>query len=266
MNPINLKFLKERKEIFYTALSILMLSGLNLSVQAQDSVSRVENYKRNYVKVEIFSVGASADLSGSKNHPDRELMGTRQDIALSSAIRINHLFSQKLGWYAGLKLDYLDEKSSAFYDAIPVGEILLRVFYGGFVPAYTVDAGLLYRIETKRWDIHPRVGFGYGLFLLDRDSDKSKKLEDGSNQRNIYKQRAASSLVNLGVSSHYFVSRKSFISLNATLQQPLGKSYGELSTTIDGQPTVNRRFESAGIGRNLTFSVGYGFTIGKRSQ
>ncbi|QBQ42940.1 hypothetical protein E2P86_18060 [Sphingobacterium psychroaquaticum] len=265
MNPKHLKFLKKRKIFFYSGLSALMLSGLNLSVQAQDSVSHVESHKRNYVKVEIFSVGASADISGSKNHPDRELMGTRQDIALSSSIRINHLFSNKIGWYAGLKLDYLDEKSSAFYDAIPVGEILLRVFYGGFVPAYTVDAGLLYRTETKRWDIHPRVGFGYGLFLMDRDSDKSKTLEDGSKQRNIYTQRASGSLLNVGISSHYFVSRKSFISLNATLQQPLEKSYGELSTTIDEQPTVNRRYESAGIGRNLTLSVGYGFTIGKRS-
>lgn len=231
---------------------------------AQDSLARPVQEKSNYLKIEIFSIGASVDLASSGGNGDAALVGSRQHVALSSAFRLTHLFSQKLGWYGALKLDLLKEKKSSYYDGIPVGEVLMQLLYGGHTPAVAVEGGLVYRIEKGRWDIHPRLGFGYGMFLLDRDSDKSKKLENGVVQRNIYTQRASGALLSVGLSSHYFINRKSFLSFNIGLQQPLKSSYGQLNTFLNEVPAESRKYSSAGIGRDLNLSVGYGFTLGKR--
>jgi len=233
-------------------------------VKAQDSLARPMPEKANYVKIEIFSIGASVDLASSGGKANAELVGSRQNVAFSSNFRLTHLFSSKLGWYAALKLDLLKEKKSPYYDGIPVGEMLMQLFYGGYTPAVAAEGGLVYRIEKGRWDIHPRMGFGYGIFLLDRDSDKSKPLENGTVQRNVYTQRASGALLSLGLSSHYFINKRSFLSFNIGFQQPLKSSYGQLDTFLNDVPAESKRYSSAGIGRDLNFGVGYGFTIGKR--
>lgn len=254
------------KHIIVTrSLCLLGLTTLLSFAQAQDSLSTGLLKKRNFVKLELVSFGASMDLShtDSKNS-DAGLLGSRQGLAFSSAFRLTHLFSQKLGWYTALKLDYLKEKRSEHYTDFPIGEILLRSLYGGFVPSYSLEGGLVYRIEKGRWDFHPRLGFGYGMYLLDRDSDKSQKQGDGTFLQTVYTQRASGALMNLGFTGHYFLGKKSFLALNIDFRQPLQESYGELTSSLNGGLEEHIKYSNATVGRALQLAVGYGFTLGKR--
>lgn len=247
------------------SLGLLCLGPFIAGAQTQDSLTHNLDRKRNFVKLELVSFGASMDLSSrDAANTDAGLLGSRQAVAFSSAFRLTHLFSQKLGWYTALKLDYLKEKRSEHYKDFPIAEILLRTLYGGFVPSYSVEGGFVYRIEKGRWDLHPRLGFGYGMFLLDRDSDKSQKQADGNTVQTVYSQRASGTLLNLGFTGHYFLNKKSFLSFNLDFRQPLQKSYGELTSSVNGEVTAYRKYSNATVGRDLQLAVGYGFTIGRR--
>lgn len=253
----------------YAYLLCLILFGTCTFSQAQEDNFQRKDSNSNYLKFEFSGVGASINLAGRSSGADRNLLGDRSDIGYSATIlRVTHLFSDKLGWYGAFKIDLYKERKSPYYQASfmqDFGEGLGILFFGGHHPSGVYEGGLVYRVTRKKWDINPRIGFGYGSLLLDRDSDRSKKEEDGRVSRAVYKQRSASSLISMGVGAHYFFGKRSFIALNAALQQPLNKSYGELTTFIDDVQKENRKYSSSSIGREFNLSVGYGFRIGKRN-
>jgi len=238
------------------------------SVHAQDSVFREIKTKSNYFKVEFSGIGASLNMERNSTNPNANLLSNSSDVGIATTlVRFTHLFSEQFGWYAGINMNLFKEQKSPYYNSSFgdfIGELGLHAFYGGFTPKPMVEAGFVYRIEHNRWDIHPRIGFGYGNLLIDRDSDKKQKLTDGTIERAIYKQRSASSTVNFGVGTHYFFSKKSFIALNIALQQPLSKSYAELTKSINDVQTEYKKYSSSSSGRDLSLTVGYGFIIGKR--
>lgn len=248
---------------FYFCLFCSFIIYCFNKAQAQDNSLQ----HKNYVKVEFIPIGISADLSNKGSGTDRYLLGGRQDLAYSGVLRITHLFSKKIGWYAGLKMDFIKEEKSPYYNASfenEVGEFISKLFFGGYLPATIIDLGAVYRIEKNKWDIHPRIGFGYGFFIQDLESDKQNKLEDGSTIRNVYEQKSGSAVVNVGLTANYFFTKKSFVSLNTGFRQPLNKSYGQYSTFVDDVLIDDRMYKSSSLGRDFSLSVGYGFIIGKR--
>lgn len=240
-----------------------------LSAQAQENIVNREKEKNKYLKLEVLGVGASVNFYSVNNKVNSNLLSGQSNIGLSSTIlRATHLFSPTLGWYAGINMNLFKEKKSPYYDATfgdVIGEFAMSLFYGGYIPSPIVDGGLVYRIQKSKWDINPRIGYGYGSVLFDRDSDKTKVNSEGSQERTVYKQRIGSSVLNLGIGANYFFGKRSFIALNTTFSQPLQKSYAELSVFKDDVQTEFRAFNSSSIGRNLNLTVGYGFFIGNRN-
>lgn len=251
----------------YNYFSCFFLLVSFIVVQAQEDNYHQQAKKSNYAKIELLTIGGSIDLSKSEPTSDFRLLSDRQDFALASGIRITHLFSDKFGWYAGVNIDYLKSQKSPYYQGSYkniIEEIITLIFFDKLFIGTALEAGGVYRIEKGRWDINPRLGFGHGYFIADLDSDKSRTLEDGRVFRGVYKQRSASTLMNVGVTANYFFTKKSFIVFNLGLQQPLGKSYAEYTTYMDDELIGSQRRTASIIGRNLNFNVGYGFTIGKR--
>lgn len=245
---------------FYVLFSIIIV--FFNTTNAQEKALK----PKNYVKLEFLPIGISADLSKKGSNLDNYLLGGRQDLAYSGSFRITHLFSTKIGWYAGLKMDLIKEEKSPYYNASfenEVGEFISKSFFGGYLPATIIDFGAVYRIEKNKWDIHPRMGFGYGFFIQDLDSDKQSKLENGTTIRNVYEQKSGSTVVNIGLTANYFFTKKSFVSLNTGLRQPLNKSYGQYSTFVDDILIEDRKYSSSSLGRDFNLSVGYGFIVGK---
>lgn len=238
------------------------------SLVAQDIAGQHEIKNSNYFKVEFAAVGASVNLAANKTGANANLLSSQSDVGIATTLfRVTHLFSPKLGWYAGVNMNLFKENKSPYYNASfsdIMGEFGMSLFYGGYVPSPLVDVGLVYRIEKNKWDINPRLGFGYGSVLLDRDSDKRQKLVDGSSERSLYKQRAAAAMLNLGIGANYFFGKRSFIAFNATIQQPLEKSYAELTLFTNDVKTDYKKYSSSSIGRDLNLTVGYGFIFGKR--
>lgn len=249
--------------------NLLLLSFLYFnSVQAQEDSLNRSFKKSNYLKIESFGSGGSLDLGGNGSNPDAELMSKRSALGFAGTIlRVTHLFSNKLGWYTTLEMDLIKEKRSPYYKASfndAIGDIMMGVFFGGLTPNIVLDVGMVYRIEKKNWDINPRLGLGYGTLLTDLDSDKSRKMEDGTTARTIYKQRSGNIILKTGIGAQYFFGKRSFVSFNVDIQQPLEKSYAELSVLIDDDISDYRKYSTARAGRNLSFGVGYGLVLGKR--
>lgn len=255
--------MKKTATIFY-----LFLFFYCINVQGQESNTPTIEKKSNYFKIEFAAVGASIDLSTSKSLVNANLLSSRADMGIATTFfRVTHLFSDKIGWYAAMDMNLFKERKSPYYQAAfgdVVGDFGLSLFYGGFIPSPQIDAGIVYRIESKRWDINPRMGFGYGIILLDRDSEKIQSLTDGTIERTVYKQKSASTLLNLGVAAHYFFGKRSFIALNASFKQPLAKSSATLTLFKDDISSEYQKYSSASVGRDINLTVGYGILLGKR--
>src|SRR5690606_32620088 len=133
--------------------------------------------------------------------------------------------------------------------------------------AYTkpsIETGLVYRLERKRWNLHPGIGVGYSTYLPDRIRKRTRTDQNGTVQEVFYNQDASMLTINAGFSAHYFVTPRGFITLNVHFQQPLQSSSAELSRTSDGVETYRRAHRTAGIGRNATLGVGYGFIFARK--
>ena len=131
---------------FYVLFSIIIV--FFNTTNAQEKALK----PKNYVKLEFLPIGISADLSKKGSNLDNYLLGGRQDLAYSGSFRITHLFSTKIGWYAGLKMDLIKEEKSPYYNASfenEVGEFISKLFFGGYLPATIIDFGAVYRIEKK---------------------------------------------------------------------------------------------------------------------
>lgn len=257
---------KTIKPLHYLSILFLIFLFSTNFVQAQEDNLTSSFNKNRYLKIEFSCLGGNIDLSGSGS----DLLGQRSVLGFAgSFLRVTHLFSNKWGWYAGTEMNLVKEKNSPYYNASfgdAVGEVMRRVLFGGFTPTVGADAGMVYRVEKKNWDINPRLGMGLGtLFLFDLESDKNKIQEDGTTERTMYKQRTGTNLfIKTGVSANYFYGKRSFVSLNLGIQQPLEKTYGELSVLIDDTQKEFKKYSSRKPGRDLSITIGYGLVLGKR--
>lgn len=248
----------------------LFLLGLSLILHVTKLYAQTDTLKsrnRHAVKFEFFLLGIEGNLAKKGTLGDERLLSERPNFAYTGAFRMSHLFSDKFGWYAGLRMDYINEKKSTYYNASigkQIGEVVGKIFFGGSLPSAMVDLGAIYRVEKNRWDIQPRLGLGLGYFIQDLDSETKIILTNGSTNRSVYKQRSGSLALNMGLSAHYFLTRKSFISLNADLRQPLNKSYATNTSYINDKLIAERKESSISLGRDFNVAVGYGFMIGKR--
>ena len=250
----------------------LLLLCLCLIVHVTKLYAQTDTLKsrtKHAVKFEFLLLGLEGNLAKKGSLGDERLLSERPNFAYTSALRVSHLFSDKFGWYAGLRMDYIDEKKSTYYNATvekKIGEFMGKLLFGGSLPSAMVDLGAIYRIEKNRWDIHPRIGLGFGYFIQDLDSDTKIILTNGTTNHSIYNQRSGSMALNMGLSAHYFFTKKSFLTLNADLRQPLNKSYASNTSYMDDKLIGERKESSISLGRDFNLAVGYGFMLGKRKQ
>lgn len=206
----------------------------------------------------------------SSSNPNSILLSTRPDVVPMFNFRVTHLFSKKIGWYANVQMLFYKEKKSAFFDSNKLSEAIDDFFDALFRPVARLhpsfEAGLVYRIEKNRWKVHPSIGLAYGAYLSEHTSSSSTTSGGQVKEGFSYKQPISPFYLGLGVSTNYFVSKRSYLSLKVNFQQPLGKTSAEFIQIEDGVETKNMSYKTSTAGRNLNLSLGYGFTFGKNRK
>ncbi|MDF9829153.1 hypothetical protein [Parabacteroides sp. PF5-6] len=225
----------------------------------------VEPYSRYWLMQTSF--GANIDLVRSSSDPYAALLATRPEVAPVWAMRLTHLFSRRLGWYANLQMSFYKERKSEYLDPDLLEEVFEGLVGTLFWPVSrmrpSAHAGLVYRLESNRWKIYPALGVGYGCYLPDRDKEKNGQDEDGRPISFVYKQHASSFSLNLGLSAHYFMNERYFLVFNADYQQPLQKSYARLTTLTQGEEPHRANYQTTTAGRTLNLHLGIGLIFGQ---
>lgn len=217
-----------------------------------------------------FNVGPNIDFPPSAQAENAGLLSSRPTTVPSFQFKASYLFSQKFGAYANLRVDFYDEKQTALYNTGVVGQLLEDIFAETFKPISSVkpavDAGLLYRIEGRRWSLHPSLGIGRANYAAQRRSSRTRSNGEGQTIHISYKQDASFAIATAGLSGDYFVSPKSFFCLQIKYQQPLQHSEASILKQINNTEVEHVRYSSNRIGRNLFVGVGYGFLLGKKQK
>ncbi|NDV55264.1 hypothetical protein D0T51_05905 [Parabacteroides sp. 52] len=223
-----------------------------------------------YEKAWLFHIssGVNIDLPSSTSNSLSQLLGSRADIAPVLGVRLTHLFSKRIGWYADLQMSFYKEKKSPYLNTSHLGDLGEALVDKLFWPVSTmrpsIHAGVLYRIEQKKWNLYPAIGWGYGCYLPDRKSERGKKNENGDQENVLYKQNASFFFLNLGLSAHYFISPNTYLSLNANFQQPLQKSSAYLIYSSSEKAPQKLSYQTTTAGRNLNICLGLGIVLGKK--
>lgn len=212
-----------------------------------------------------FTLGANFDMTRSSSNPDAILMSTRRDVAPMLNVRLNHFFSKQLGWYSNFQLNFYKEKDpqDGFVDEVLEG-MMDKLLPGltSFHPA--VDVGLVYRIEKKRFRLHPSVGLGVNFHMSDEASSMEVDSSDSEKYAIRFERNGSKLFVNLGLAASYSVSDRSFLILRTGFHQPLQKSDIKMDIIKNGVETENRYYGTRTAGRSFSLSLGYGFVFGKR--
>lgn len=234
--------------------------------QAQGQYMGIDRPQK-YFKLD-FSLGGNIDLIGSPSGQDVSILSSRPTTVPSFGLRTIYLFSPKVGAYAGFRLNFFKERKFDFYKPGLFEEIFTAFFEGFFRPILishpSIDAGLVYRIERRRWNMYPAIGIGYAQYVNTRSRSTSRT--DGNGVRNDfhYEQKASSTTFNVGVSINHFLTRRGYLILNAGFQQPLQASYASFSQSQNDVEIAHVTYRNPTAGRAVMLDVGYGFIVPKK--
>ncbi len=242
-------------------LSFCICAGLH----AQENTP-VDNTLRPYDKYWQMetSVGANLDLSYTGSNPSAYLLSSRKEAALMWNLRFNDFFAKKWGWYANAQLNFYTEQK--FQDIQGFGEfaeafakaLAEAIFPGVSTMHPSIDAGVMYRIESKRFKLYPSVGIGLSTHISSRESTKER---NGVTTK--FEQSPGTLFAGIGLTGNYYFANKHALVLKATFQQPLQKSSARLIIK-GGDEIASDYYESSTAGRTLTLSVGYAFAMKKK--
>lgn len=214
-----------------------------------------------------FTIGPNFDTSPGSGQENQDIFGGRPAVSPFLGIRATHLFSNKVGWYAGINLNYYKEIKPTGYK--PTG---LETFFDDFGNALfgpisyvkpSVNLGVLYRIESANWSIHPSLGIGHDSYLGDKSTSRSKTNQEGQKYELTYDRKSSLFTAHLGLSMNYYVSRKTYFAVNGSFHQPLQAATAQLIETTDGTEISRADFRSNNVGRGIFLGVGFGFVLGK---
>lgn len=250
--------------IYMAILGLFVLPHL-LFAQEDISTSRSDSY----FKFD-FSVGPNIDFPPSRQPEHAGLLSSRPKTAPSFQFKASYLFSSKLGAYTSLRLDFYDEKQTQLYDAGVISDLLEGIFAETFRPISSVkpsvDAGLMYRIEGRRWSMYPSIGIGHATYAAERQSSRSHTNDDRQSVRVTYQQDASFVIATAGLSANYFISPKSFFTVHTKYQQPLQPATASIIKEIDNVQVEEQRYSSRQVGRNVYIGLGYGFLLGNKQK
>lgn len=211
-----------------------------------------------------FMGGTDFDVTPTSSDPLSGLMGTRPSTVPMIGMKVTHLFSGRIGWYANIHFNFYKEKDSELDVSGVVDDIFKGLYYGLFGPVARIrpsmDIGLTYRFEKDRWALYPRLGAGYMVYLANTENSKTKT-KDGDERTISYRQKAHPAFLNAGFSVNYLFSERAYLVFNADFRQPLQKSYAELTQTTNGIETDRLYFQTKAAGRGLTCGLGIGLRI-----
>ncbi len=243
-----------------TRILLLLSFCIGMGAYAQNSTKpdkTIKPYDRCW-QLDI-TTGANFDLIRSSDDPTAELLNTRPSVAPSLGVHVNHLFSRKVGWYANAQINFYKEQDPRQTSIGKIAEKLMdRIFPGTLLIHPSIDVGLLYRIETNRFRLYPSAGIGYNGHL-----SESHSYTANDDQQISYKQDPGYLMLNLGLTSNYYVTKRGFLVFRAGFQQPLQST----SVRMDfrgGDEAILNFYETSTAGRALNLSIGYGFAFGKR--
>ena len=252
-------------KLIHFSKHLFFVSTLMISHAYAQSIDAVSTSKSRF-KLD-FTIGPNFDISPSSGLRNQDIFGSRPEVSPFLGVRATHLFSNKVGWYAGINLNYYKEIKPTGYT--PTG---LETFFDDFGNALfgpisyvkpSVNLGVLYRIESANWSIHPSLGIGHDSYLGDKSRSRSKTNEDGQKYELTYDRRSSLFTAHLGLSTNYYVSRKSYFALNASFHQPIQAATAQLVETTDGTEISRTDFRSNKVGRSIFLGVGFGFALGK---
>lgn len=240
--------------------SALMLSNANAQQIESERISK-PRFKLDFTLGPNFDIAPGADVSNS------DIFGSRPTVSPFLGVRATHLFAPKFGWYAGVNMNYYKEIKPTGYKQNVVESFFEEFGNAIFGPiSYvnpSIELGALYRIEQGNWSLHPSIGIGYDTYLGDKDTYKSKVKGDGPKHELTYDRNSSLFTAHVGLSTNYYVGRKTFVALHASYHQPLQAATAHLIETTDGVETSRFDFKSNGIGRGFFLGAGLGFVLGK---
>ncbi|WP_442592018.1 hypothetical protein ACSBL2_12410 [Pedobacter sp. AW31-3R] len=254
---------KVKRSVF--SLLLFLLSAVSLESFAQSE--KKENYLNNYVKFDL-SLGQNIDIPPSAAEKNAGLLGSRNRVVPFFAAKATHLFSEKFGWYGNLRIDFYKERKAEIYEENVFGKFFEDIFNSILGPISKIkpafDAGMVYRIEQKRWSLMPSLGLGYASYGSNRFSSQTQTNDSGESVKLTYRQKAAFLSGNIGLSGTYYVGQQNYFTLNAGYQHPLQSSTALLIKEINGVEKERTSYRTNDAGRNIIIGIGYGVVFGSR--
>lgn len=222
----------------------LILIALCMELSAQEAA-----YRKQW-KLDIMA-GANIDFPHTSCNPAASLLSNRDRCVPVWNLRLSHLFAPRFGWYADLKIRFYDEH----YDNTGTFEdIMTALAKSAFAPvAYirpSLNAGMLYRIESRHWHCYPRLGMGINL--------KNRRETDGKGYHTYSNGTAL--CAEAGISAHYMLSQRMSLLLDVSYQQPVTKAKASVTRTAD-DVTTKSEYRTSTFGRELSISAGIGIHL-----
>ncbi len=243
-------------------LIFLFLSLVSYGQQPQKLNNHIDS--RNPKWLLDITAGANIDLIYPGVAPGSELFDSKPKVVPMTGFRLTYLFSDIIGGYARVQLNLYKTKKSTYNPSgiVSIIEDIIQRLVEVYMPAVpkihsALDVGIIGRFEQDKWSIHPGIGLGYMTYLPNRESSRSFK-QDGIIYTESYSQRASFHFLNFGLSTRYLLFDGGALLLDINFQQPLQKSFAELSVCADH--LIKREFyQTSTAGRNLNISIGYSF-------
>lgn len=227
---------------------------------AQESSKSPQQFETPYQREARLdlTLGANFDLVRSSANPAAASLGMRNNSALLLEFRYTHLFSHHIGWYAGVRIKFFklygesDSKLQEFMEAL--AETLFTPLITRAHVAY--DAGMVYRLESRRWKCYPRLGVGMSSY--GSRGHISQKIN-----KEVRKQDANGNTfcLNCGLSTHYMILPRTSLVLDIAYQQPLTKAKASYLHSKDDEVIADCQFRSSTYGRELNISGGISVTF-----
>lgn len=234
---------------------------LLLSVTAEGQVGETSHrIPEKYWSIEL---GAGTVFMPGKAHDP--LLAERPSVGFHSGVTVGYAFHPRWAAYVELASNLYDNERPAFYDQDVVGlhgEDIIGAIFGAFeLIKPTVSTGIMYRLQTNKWEFSPRLGLSYTLNDWDRDRELKLKEE---NIRVDYQSWGSAVGIKYGLDARYWVSKKGYLLLQLLSESPLQKVEAT-ATYFKGEEIMKTdRARSSALGQNLYFQVGYGFTFARR--
>lgn len=255
-----------RMKSIHFSILVFLASSLALSnVNAQGTNPTLSSKPR--FKLD-FTIGPNFDIAPASDTENKDIFGGRPAVSPFLGVRATHLFSEKMGWYAGININYYKEHKPTGYR-----QSFFESFFDDFGNALfgpisyvkpSAELGVLYRIESANWSIHPGVGIGHDTYLADKSNSRSKTGSDGVKHELTYDRESSLFTAHIGFSANYYVSRRGYLAVNARYHQPLQSATAHVIEKTDGVETSRIDFKSNAIGRGVFVGVGFGLVLGKQ--